>query len=66
MVPSRVIGRDRIHSSAIALGDWFREHNMAVHGINILTEEAHARCTQLSIKKHRHSKRHGTGARQIR
>ena len=28
MVPSRVIARERTYSSAIALRDWFREHNI--------------------------------------
>jgi DUF218 domain len=47
MVPSRVIARDRTYSSAVALRDWFREHNTPVHSINVLTEGAHARRTRL-------------------
>ena len=47
MVPSRVIGRDRTYSSAIALRDWFREHHLQVHRINVLTEDAHARRTRV-------------------
>lgn len=51
MVPSRVIGRDRTYSSAVALRDWLREHKMRVHGINVLTEDAHARRTRLLYQK---------------
>ena len=31
-------GRERTYSSAIALRDWFREHNTPVDNINVLTE----------------------------
>jgi uncharacterized SAM-binding protein YcdF (DUF218 family) len=51
MVPSHIIGRDRTYSSAIALRDWFRAHNLQVRAINILTEGAHARRTQLLFKR---------------
>jgi len=51
MAPSRVIGRDRTYSSAVALRDWFREHNMPVQSINVLTEDAHARRTHLLYEK---------------
>jgi hypothetical protein len=51
MVPSRVIGRDRTYSSAVALRDWFREHNTPVHSINVLTVDAHARRTRLLYQK---------------
>jgi hypothetical protein len=47
MVPSRVIARDRTYSSAVALRDWFRDHNLAIHSFNVLTEDCHARRTQL-------------------
>jgi hypothetical protein len=47
MVPSHVMDRDRTYSSAIALRDWFREHNMSVQSFNVLTEDAHARRTWL-------------------
>ena len=47
MAPSHVIDRDRTYSSAIALRDWFREHNVPVHSINVVTEGAHARRTRL-------------------
>jgi uncharacterized SAM-binding protein YcdF (DUF218 family) len=51
MVPSHVIGRDRTYSSAIALRDWLREHEMQVRSLNIVTEGAHARRTRLLFEK---------------
>jgi uncharacterized SAM-binding protein YcdF (DUF218 family) len=51
MVPSRVMDRDRTYSSAIALRDWFREHNMAISNINIVTENLHARRTRLLFQE---------------
>ena len=51
MVPSRVIARERTYSSAVALRDWFREHNTPVHSINVLTEGPHARRTRLLYQK---------------
>lgn len=51
MVPSRVVGRDRTYSSAVALREWFREHNMEVQSINVVTEDAHARRTRLLFQK---------------
>jgi len=51
MVPSRVMDRDRTYASAIALRNWFREHNMPVRGINVLTEDVHARRTRLLFHK---------------
>lgn len=47
MVPSRVMDRDRTYSSALALREWFRDHNLAIHSFNVLTEDCHARRTQL-------------------
>ena len=47
MVPSHVFGRDRTYSSAVALRDWFRDHNVQTHSINVLTEDTHARRTRL-------------------
>jgi len=47
MVPSHVMDRDRTYSSALALRDWFRDHNLAIHSFNVLTEDCHARRTQL-------------------
>jgi hypothetical protein len=51
MVPSHVIGRDRTYSSAITLRDWFRDHDMTIDRINILTAECHARRTQFLYQK---------------
>jgi uncharacterized SAM-binding protein YcdF (DUF218 family) len=51
MVPSRVIDRDRTYSSAVALREWFREHNLPVNSINVLTEDTHARRTRLLFQE---------------
>jgi len=51
MVPSHVIGRDRTYSSAIALRDWFHQHNVRVQSINVVTEGTHARRTRLLFEK---------------
>ena len=51
MVPCHVIGRDRTYSSAIALRDWFREHNLQVRSLNIVTEGAHARRSRLLFER---------------
>jgi hypothetical protein len=51
MVPSRISGRDRTYSSALALKNWFREHNVSVRAINVLTEGPHARRTRLLFQE---------------
>jgi uncharacterized SAM-binding protein YcdF (DUF218 family) len=51
MVPSRMMDRDRTYGSAVALRNWFRDHNMAVHSIDIVTEDLHARRTRLLFQK---------------
>lgn len=51
MVPSRVMDRDRTYGSAIALRNWFREHNVPVTGIDIVTEDLHARRTRLLFQE---------------
>ena len=51
MVPSHVNGRDRTYSSALALRDWFREHNMQVTSMNVVTESTHARRTRMLFQK---------------
>jgi DUF218 domain len=51
MVPSRVMDRDRTYSSAVALRNWFRDHNVAVSGIDVVTEDVHARRTRLLFQK---------------
>ena len=45
MVASHVIGRDRTYYSAVALRDWFHEHDMDVKSFNIVAESTHARRT---------------------
>ena len=47
MVPAHVTGRDRTYSSAAALREWFREQGIDVRGINVITENVHARRTRL-------------------
>ncbi|HUA68254.1 MAG TPA: ElyC/SanA/YdcF family protein [Candidatus Saccharimonadales bacterium] len=51
MVPSRVMTRDRTYGSAVALRDWFREQNLNVSSLNVLTEDAHARRTWLLFQE---------------
>jgi uncharacterized SAM-binding protein YcdF (DUF218 family) len=51
MVPSRVMDRDRTYGSAVALRNWFREHNVSVHSINVVTEDLHARRSRLLFQK---------------
>jgi uncharacterized SAM-binding protein YcdF (DUF218 family) len=51
MVPSRVMSRDRTYSSAAALRDWFSERHLPVRGINVVTENVHARRTRLLFQE---------------
>src|SRR5438132_919054 len=51
MVPSRVMDRDRTYGSAVALRNWFLDHNMAVSGIDVVTEDIHARRTRLLFQE---------------
>jgi DUF218 domain len=51
IVPSRVMDRDRTYGSAVVLRNWFREHNMPVRSINVVTEDVHARRTCLLFQK---------------
>jgi uncharacterized SAM-binding protein YcdF (DUF218 family) len=51
MVPSRVMDRDRTYGSAVALRTWFREHNMSVSSIDVVTEDLHGRRTRLLFQK---------------
>src|SRR5438128_6065724 len=51
MVPSRVMDRDRTYGSGVALRNWFHEHNMAVSGIDVVTEDLHARRTRLLFEE---------------
>lgn len=51
MVPSHEMDRERTYSSAVALRNWFRDHNMPVSSFNIVTEDFHARRTRLLYQK---------------
>lgn len=51
MAPSRVSGRDRTFASAVALRNWFVEHQITDRSFNLITESAHARRSQLLFKK---------------
>jgi len=51
MAPSRVIDRDRTYSAATALRECFRKNNITVQSMNIVTEDCHARRTQLLFQK---------------
>lgn len=51
MVPSRVMDRDRTYASAIALREWFERQGTAIHGVNIITEDVHARRTRLLFQE---------------
>lgn len=51
MVPTHVIGRDRTYSSAVALKDWFRKHDLQVRSLNIVTEGTHARRSRLLFQE---------------
>jgi len=51
MVPSRVMDRERTYGSAVALRNWFRDHNISVRSFNILTQDFHARRTRLLYQK---------------
>jgi hypothetical protein len=51
MTPSHVIGHDRTYSSAVALHEWLRAHQPEVNNFNVLTEDVHARRTQLLFEK---------------
>src|SRR5438270_3878735 len=51
MVPSRVMDRERTYGSAMALRNWFRDHNMSVRSFNVLTQDFHARRTRLLYQK---------------
>ena len=43
--------RDRTYGSAVALRNWFREHDMRVRSVNVLTENVHARRSRLLFSK---------------
>lgn len=51
MVPCRIADRDRTYNSAVALRQWLHDHNVPMHRMNIVTEDAHARRSRLLFQK---------------
>jgi uncharacterized SAM-binding protein YcdF (DUF218 family) len=51
MVPSRIVDHDRTYGSAVALQRWLTDHDIKVSGINVLTENVHARRSRLLFQK---------------
>jgi uncharacterized SAM-binding protein YcdF (DUF218 family) len=51
IVPSRAVDRDRTYGSAAAFRAWVDGQNLDVRGINIVTENTHARRSRLLFKK---------------
>jgi hypothetical protein len=51
IVPAHFVGRDRTYTSAVVLGNWLREYKLQGAGINILTEDVHARRTWLLFRE---------------
>lgn len=49
--PSHESGRDRTYSSAVALREWCRTNAVTLTNFNVLTEDVHARRTQLLFQK---------------
>lgn len=50
-VPTRISDRDRTYSAARALQDWFSEHHATLRGINVVTEDVHARRSRLLFQE---------------
>lgn len=46
-VPAHEVERDRTYASAVALREWFTQHHMNIHSLNVLTEDCHARRTRM-------------------
>jgi uncharacterized SAM-binding protein YcdF (DUF218 family) len=51
MVPAHAVRRDRTYSSAVALRDWFQQHDLMVTSFNLLTEDVHSRRSQLLFQR---------------
>jgi len=51
MAPSRISGRDRTYSSALALREHWQTNGLAVKSFNVLTEDCHARRTRDLFQK---------------
>jgi uncharacterized SAM-binding protein YcdF (DUF218 family) len=50
-VPCRKVERNRTYSAALELKKWFLAQHLEVQGINIVTEDAHARRTRLLFQE---------------
>jgi uncharacterized SAM-binding protein YcdF (DUF218 family) len=50
-VPSRVRTRDRTYGSALALRQWFREHDVDARKLNVVTEGVHGRRSRLLFQE---------------
>lgn len=50
-VPVWVPRRDRTYASAVALRDWFRENNIPLTALNVVTEGLHARRSRLLFER---------------
>jgi len=50
-VASQSVDRDRTYNSAVALRKWLHQHAPGVAGINVLTEDTHARRTRMLFQE---------------
>lgn len=50
-IASRKVDRDRTFDSAMALKAWLQENHFVVHGLNVVTEDVHARRTRLLFQE---------------
>jgi len=50
-VPAPAIRKDRTYTSALALKDWFRQHGVAAHRLNLISVGPHSRRTHLLFRK---------------
>jgi uncharacterized SAM-binding protein YcdF (DUF218 family) len=51
MVPSHAMNHDRTYGSAVALRRWLRDDDVQVRGVNVVTENTHARRSWLLFQK---------------
>src|ERR1051326_125628 len=49
--PAPLVRRDRTYTSAVALKNWFTEHNLTVTNLNLVTVGPHARRSRLMFQK---------------
>jgi len=50
-VPAPTTRQDRIYTAASALRNWWREHGVAPHSVNVISEGPHARRSRLFYRK---------------